>query len=130
MSTKLLVKVFLASSFFSIVTLGYTGLAFYEHGRPSDIPIESIALILPFLYGMFGVLNFMLINQNIYYSIIVGICFGLFLSSLGRFILNLPIRLFSFTKKNQYEVHIYAMLIYSIVFSLLLTPTQKYLFLS
>ena len=48
--------------------------------------------------------------------------FGILLSIIGRFGLDLPIKLFNFTKKTSYKVHIYAIILYAIIFRFIITP--------
>ena len=52
--------------------------------------------------------------------------FGLLLSIIGRFSLNLPIKLFNFTKNTAYQVHIYAIILYAIIFRGIITPLINY----
>ena len=59
----------------------------------------------------------------------MGICFGITLSSIGRFIFNLPIRLFDFKKENEYMVHIYASLLYAFVFFFIIQNLNYYFIL-
>lgn len=120
--------VFLISSFISIITLGYLGIAYNNKNRPSTIPYELFPIFIPLVYGIFGVINYYIIsNYGNNYSIIVGMVFGIFLSIVGRFGLNLPIKLFNFTKITSYKVHIYAIIIYAIIFRALVTPLTNYI---
>ena len=119
------IKTFLITSSLPVfgITLLYLAKAFKQSNRPSDIPYELFAIFIPLLYGIFGVINHYIINKyGINYSIIVGILFGLLLSSIGRFQLGLPIKIFGFTEENDYLVHIYAAIIYALVFRFIVTP--------
>jgi|TARA_B110000967_G_scaffold146433_1_gene149891 membrane protein CcdC involved in cytochrome C biogenesis len=114
---------FIISYTASTITLIYLGVAFNKSNRPIDIPYELFPILLPFMYGIFGIINYYTIsNYGYYYSYIIGIIFGLLLSIIGRFGLNLPVKIFNFTKSNEYQVHLYAMLIYAVIFQFIITP--------
>lgn len=103
MKIKQILNVFLISSFISIITLVYIGLAYNNKNRPSTIPYELFPIFIPLLYGIFGVINYYIIsNYGNNYSIIVGMVFGILLSIIGRFCLDLPIKLFDFTNNTSY----------------------------
>jgi len=130
MNLKTILNVFLISSFISIITLGYTGIAYNNITRPSTIPYELFPIFIPLLYGIFGVINYYIIsNYGNNYSIIVGMVFGILLSIVGRFGLDLPVKLFNFTKNTSYKVHIYAIIIYAIIFRLFVTSLTNYIIL-
>lgn len=78
-------------------------------GNCSDIQIELFPIIIiPLMYGLAGIINYIIIKKyGINYSLVTGMLFGLILSSIGRFALDLPIKLFNFTVQNDYLVHIY-----------------------
>lgn len=119
---KNITNIFFISSFMSIITLTYIGIAFRRSGRPSSIPYELFPIFIPILYGLFGLLNYYIITKyGNNYSILVGAIFGLFLSIIGRFVLNLPIKIFGYTKNTAYKVHIYAIIIYSLIFRFILS---------
>mgnify|MGYP003969578877 FL=1 len=130
MNLKKTINIFLISSFISIITLGYIGIAYNKKNRPSNIPYELFPIFIPLLYGIFGVINYYIISKyGNNYSIIVGMVFGILLSIIGRFGLDLPIKLFNFTKKTSYKVHIYAIIMYAIIFRSLVTPLTNYIML-
>ena len=130
MNLKTNLNVFFISSFISIITLGYIGIAYNKKNRPSTIPYELFPIFIPLLYGIFGVINYHIIsNYGNNYSIIVGMIFGILLSTIGRFVLDLPTNLFNFTKNTSYKVHIYAMIMYAVIFRLLVTPLTSYILL-
>ena len=122
------INIFIISGFFSIITLSYIGVAYSKNACKSTIPYELIIVFMPLLYGIFGLVNYYVImNYGLQYSFIVGMIFGLFLSIVGRFKLNLPILIFNFTKKSEYKVHIYATLLYACIFQLIISPITTYL---
>ena len=130
MNLKTIPNVFFMSSFISIITLGYIGIAYNNKHRPSSIPYELFPIFIPLLYGIFGLINYYIITDyGNNYSIIVGMLFGILLSIIGRFGLDLPIKLFNFTKNTSYNVHIYAIIMYAIIFRLLVTPLTNYIIL-
>lgn len=130
MNLKKYITVFFISSFISIITLGYIEIAYNKKNRPSSVPYELFPIFIPLLYGIFGVINYYIIsNYGNNYSIVVGIVFGILLSIIGRFGLDLPTRLFNFTKNTSYKVHIYAIIIYAIIFRSLITPLTNHIIL-
>jgi hypothetical protein len=130
MNLKKNLSVFFISSFISIITLGYVGIAYKNNNRPSTIPYELFPIFIPLLYGIFGLINYYIItNYGNNYSIIVGMALGILLSIIGRFGLDLPIKLFNFTKNTSYQVHIYATIMYAMIFRLLVTPLINYIIL-
>jgi energy-converting hydrogenase Eha subunit A len=119
---------FVISGFMSIISFIYMGITYRKHNRPSAIPYELFPIIIPLLYGVFGVINYYVINKyGIHYSFVVGMFLGLLLSVIARFQLNLPILLFNYTKKTEWEVHIIVPLIYGTIFSFITTPFAQYL---
>lgn len=128
MNLKKNINIFLISSFISIITLGYTGIAYKNNNHPSTIPYELFPIFIPLLYGIFGLINYYIItNYGNNYSTIVGMVFGILLSIIGRFGLNLPIKLFNFTKNTSYKVHVYAIIMYSVIFRWVITPSVNYI---
>ena len=128
MNVKKTINIFLLSSFISIITIGYIGNAYNNKNHPPTIPYELFPIFIPLLYGIFGVINYHIVsNYGNNHSIIVGMVFGILLSTIGRFGLDLPVKLFNFTKKTSYKVHIYAIIMYAIIFRLLITPLTNYI---
>jgi len=122
------IKIFIISSFVSIITLLYVGFAFKKSNRPSHVPYEVFPIIIPLLYGVFGLINQFTINKyGINSSLLVGAGFGLLLSLFGRFGLDLPVKIFGFTRNNAYLVHLYAGLLYALIFRFIITPLTRYI---
>lgn len=110
-----------------LITLTYLGNAFKSSGRPSDIPYELFPIGIPFLFGLFGLLNYYIIEKyGPNYSILVGILLGLTFSFLGRFVLDLPTKIFNFTQEDEYVVHFIAMFLYALIFRFIVTPITLY----
>lgn len=110
-----------------VITFIYTGAAFRASERPSDVPFEQIALGVPLLFGLMGIVNWYVIKHyGNYSSFIVGAIHGLILSLLGRFILHLPSKIFDI-QSNKWQVHIIAPILYGLIFLFILTPLQKHL---
>ena len=104
------------------ITLLYTGYYFRTNGRPSDIPYEMFPLVIPLFFGIFA-----LIEENIIKNPpITGALLGLSLSLIGRFVLNLPQRMFGFDKSNVNQVHIIAMILYTFIFTYIVKPLLRY----
>lgn len=128
MDIKKISTVFIVASFVSILTLTYIGMAYRRSGRPADVPYELFPIFIPLIYGLFGVINYYVItNYGNRYSFLVGMAFGLVLSTIGRFYLNLPVTIFGFTKGNEYTVHIYAIFLYALIFQFVVTPLTNYI---
>jgi hypothetical protein len=124
MNTKKILNIFIVSSFVAMVTMIYIGNAFKNSGRPSHVPYELFPIFIPVLYGIFGLVNNYVGEK---YSFLVGASMGLLLSLIGRFILNLPIKIFKFTKDTASMVHLYAMLLYGLIFQFIVTPLVNYI---
>jgi hypothetical protein len=128
LNLKKTTTIFIISSFVSIITIGYLGLAYNKQNRPSNIPYELFPVFIPILYGIFGLVNYYaIIKYGTNCSFFVGMLFGLILSLIGRFGLNLPKLLFNFTETTQYKVHIYAIFIYASIFQFIITPLTNYI---
>lgn len=121
-------NIFIIASSVSIITLGYLGSAYGLSKCPSNIGYMWFPVLIPLIYGIFGLINEYIIDtMGINYSFVVGATFGLLLSLVGRFILNLPVLLFNFTKSTEYKVHIYAMIMYAAIFQFIITPLTQYI---
>jgi hypothetical protein len=128
LKNKDLINVFVMSSAVSIITLIYIGFAYNKKCSLPNIHYELFPIFIPLLYGIFGIINFFVIQQvGSMYSFTVGAMLGLMLSIIGRFVLNLPVLIFNFTKHNEYKVHVYAMVLYASIFQLIVTPLTNYL---
>lgn len=100
----------------SIFTLSYL---FYYNWKRSVLP-------KPFLLTFFIVLFYIIFN-NIAFKykspFLIGGVLGLFFSIIGRFVLDLPRKLFMI--KNEWIVHPGAFIIYGIYFRYFLHPLNK-----
>lgn len=78
---------------------------------------------------MFGVINKVSIDyfNNDNASILIGGMLGLLFSLIGRYKYNLPIYLFGYNEQNQKYVHMVAILLYSLIFRIIVTPLQNYI---
>jgi len=119
---KNVIQSFIFSSYFSIITIFY--LLYFSIINNKKLPYQLNLFVLIFLlYGLFGLINYLIISLfGPQYSFIIGILFGVFLSIIGRFYLNLPINLFNYTKNTEYKVHIIAPLLYALIFQFIITP--------
>jgi hypothetical protein len=123
MNVQTIVSVFLISSVVSVITLAYLNIAAAR--KKVKVPFMEF---IPFTYGIVGLINlFVITSFGSNYSIFVGMLFGLALSTIGRFKLNLPTKLFNFTKQTEYQVHIYAMVLYAAIFHFIITPSTEYI---
>ena len=128
LNTKNLVTSFVVSGFVSIITLGYVGMAYIKTKCPANVHYELFPVFIPLLYGIFGIINYYVMKQiGFQFSFLVGAAFGLLLSLIGRFVLNLPQLIFGFTKHTEYKVHLIAMILYALIFQFIITPLTKYI---
>jgi hypothetical protein len=112
----------------SVITLSYLSAAYVKKKCQPELHFELFFIFVPLIYGIFGLVNYYIVQKfGTYYSLLVGAIFGLLLSIIGRFVLNLPELLFNFTPKNEYMVHIIAALLYAVIFQFLITPVTLYL---
>jgi hypothetical protein len=126
MDKKILLAFIIGSSLPSVLVSNlYIGMA----NSKKDIikRYEFFPLGVALLFGFYNIINYLLYKRikNDSSAIICGILYGLTLSSIGRFIFDLPTRLFHFTKKNEYMVHIYASILYSLVFYFIIQSLNK-----
>lgn len=129
MKNKNFIKAFIVASSLPcvLITMMYTGAAFKKAKRPSDVPFELFPIFIPLVFGLFGIMNYYIIKKyGINYSLLVGVGVALALSFTGRFLLNLPIKIFNFTKENDWMVHFIAMPLYAGIFRLIVTPLTLY----
>jgi len=100
-------------AFYPLVYLGraYSKLSCKEM---KDIDLFSIYYLLPIVYG----LTYVLLKKRIKNLFVLGAVAGLIYSLIGRFLLNLPSRLFKM--RNPNHVHIYAMVMYSLIYGILI----------
>lgn len=92
---------------------------------------EFFPLGISLLFGFYNIVNYILYQKikTDTSAIISGILMGLTLSIIGRFIYDLPTKLFDFTRENEYTVHLYAMILYSLIFYFIIQKLNKiYLF--
>ena len=123
---KLLLAFVIGSSLPSVLVSNlYIGLA----NSKKDIikRYEFFPLGIALLFGIYNVLNYLLYKEinNDLSAIIIGLLYGLTLSSIGRFGMDLPSRLFDFTKTNEYMVHVYAAILYAGVFYFIIQNLNK-----
>lgn len=88
---------------------------------------EFFPLGIALLFGFYNILNYLLYKQihSDLSAIVSGILFGITLSSIGRFGMDLPYRLFDFTRNNEYMVHVYASILYVGVFYFIIQNLNK-----
>jgi len=97
--------------------------------------VEWFLIFIPFLYGIFGAINFELIEKyKILYKLrifivplIVGGLLGGLLSYIGIYHLKLSELIFNQESKNAYMMHFYAIPSYALIFIFIVSPLQQYL---
>lgn len=89
---------------------------------------EIVAIGIPLLFGLFNIVHYITVKKtkNNLYSILFGTLFGLILSIIGRFGMDLPVKIFGFSRKNEYQVHIHAIILYSMIFYFIIRNLNKY----
>ena len=107
-------------SFISIMYIG-SGFAEWRQSGNWDVnefnDFEMSIMAVLILIGLANVLaqNLVAVTGSYWMNVLVGILFGLMLSSMGRFGYGFPIKVFGFTESNEWTVHMYAALLYGLV---------------
>ncbi len=112
----------------------YIGQGHARANRPSDIPYEWMPIVIPLLYGIW---NVAIVNVQQRYStarvwrwwipFVMGAMFGVGLSLFGRFGgYDFPQRYFGFTKSNEHYIHLYASVLYALIFGFVLQYLNKF----
>lgn len=122
---KNILRAFIVSSslpafFITALYLGY-GVSNSKSRYLPTTHYQWFMLIVPLLYGIFGSINYALIKYNSNTSLVVGAALGIVLSVIGRQ-LDLPQKLFGFTSRDEYLVHIYAAILYALIFFFIVNP--------
>lgn len=119
---------FFVSSFVSLLTIFYLGYYYRKSSSiKSGIDIEYFPIGISITYGLFGMINYRMIQMyGINISYVIGGIMGLLLSIIGRFIYKLPVKIFGFTNKNDYSVHFIAVVMYALIFRYIITPLTIY----
>ena len=123
---KILLAFVIGSSLPSVVVSNfYIGMANYKKNIIKRYEFFPLGVAL--LFGLYNIINYMLYKRlkNDSSAIISGVLFAISLSFIGRFIFDLPTRLFNFTRKNEYIVHIYASILYSFIFYFIIQNLNK-----
>jgi hypothetical protein len=119
---------FLASSLpVFAITLSYLAYNYAKNQKPVDIPIEIFGLLVPLAFGIAGIINYNAIKFGSYNSLLVGGIFGFALSLIGRFYYDIPSKLFGMQGDKQRIVHMYAPVMYALIFYIIISPLQDLL---
>ena len=110
-----------------LITLLYNGKAFSDAGRPSDMPYEIIPIFDPLVFGVMNVLMNVL-QGGWWIPLVVGALTGMIFSSIGRFKFGLPTRFFKFNAKNEHYVHLYAVILYALIFKFVVQNVNNFMF--
>lgn len=112
-------KVFLISSSLPmfVLTLLYLGIVFKKNNRPSSVPYEMLAIVIPLLYGIFGTINYYVTKKyGMNSSYIIGALFGACLAIIERKYFDLELQLIDL-KEYGFGVHLFiSMIFYAIIF--------------
>lgn len=109
------------------ITMAYLSYNYAKNDQPKDIPIELFSVAIPLVFGIVGVINYNIIKIGSYNSILLGAIFGLALSLVGRYYYDIPAKLFKMHKDKQKVVHMYAPVLYAVIFYFILSPMQDLL---
>lgn len=123
---KILLAFIIGSSLPSVLISNlYIGIANARKGIVKRYEFFPLGVAL--LFGTYNVINYLLYKKikSDMSAIIMGIAYGLTLSSIGRFGMDLPFKLFDFTRANEYMVHVYASILYSGVFYFIVQNLNK-----
>ena len=114
----------------TLITFLYMGRAFNKHGCKNKVQYGYIPIMISIMLGLANVVMLMLFNaypylrkNRKYSSLVFGSFYGLLFASVGTFIFDFPTKLFLFkTKGVQF---LYASIIYSLIFGILIDNTNK-----
>lgn len=116
---------FLASSLPAFaITMSYLAYGYAKQKRPNDVPYELFPLLVPIAFGIFGIINYNAIKFGSYNSLLVGGVFGLLLSLIGRYYLDIPNKVFGLEGIKQRIVHMYSPILYALIFYIIISPMQ------
>lgn len=124
---KLLLAFIIGSALPSVIVSNlYIGLA--NSSKDVIKRYEFFPLMISLFIGISNAVNYKLYEkyQSEIIPVLVGAIFGIMLSIIGRFIFDLPKRLFLFTKENEWTVHIYAAITYAIIFYMIIHTMNKW----
>ena len=112
METKKIVNAFVVGSSIvsTIISFLYIGNAFRNSNRPSDVQYETFPVFIPIMFGIANIMNVLLVQKypKTESAIFSGAALGLLFSIIGRFGLDLPVKIFDTKPENEFKVHIYA----------------------
>jgi hypothetical protein len=134
-STKVLCKAFLVGSavpVFLVPLIGYWSFAMLANPETS-YSLAMIPIGYPILIGFLNVC-FMLFRESIplkkesHKYIIFGLVIGFILSLIGKFTVDFPSMELETPEKLQFLVHIFAPIIYALVFRYVIKPLNEILY--
>ena len=136
MEKVLLLRFIIGSSILSgAISFSYIGAGmqgFRNSAKWSPNVFNAFEWMMGFVLVLMGIFNsaIYLVQKNLDLDpdlsmVIGGALFGLTLSSIGRFGFDFPVKVFKFTKSNQFLVHIFAALLYSFVFGVIINYLNK-----
>jgi len=118
-----------ASLLSAIISFSYIGHAFKQAGRPSDVPYEIFPVFILFMFGLTNVVSYWLMTKyklNPNWIFVFGGLMGVIFSFFGRFGLDLPKRIFGFNTPNEHLVHLYAFILYGLIFRFIVLNLNRY----
>ena len=112
---------FLLGSIVSVLPIFYIGEAYKKLScqEQKQIDYVRIATSLPIVYGI----TFVVLKKFFKNYFVLGAVAGLFYSLMGRFVLNLPKKLFKM--KNETSVHLIAPMMYALVYGVIVKKLKS-----
>lgn len=119
---KLALKALIAALPGCLVTFTYVGKAYHDAGHQHIDHYEAIPLLIPALFTVFNTLRLLNPSAPAWQY---GAGLGLTLSAIGRFRYQLPAKLFGFTEENEWRVHVWAVVVYGLIFHWIVDSINK-----
>lgn len=102
-----------------IFSFTYIGIAYLRKQTLEEHPLryEILSYILPIMLGLWNAIVITTFGLSKKIMIISGFMFGVFLSHLGTYIWNMPVKIFNFPDEYWYIPLLIAPPLYTLIFS-------------
>lgn len=108
------------------VSMLYIGRAFLQHPcDKSDLRYEHLAIVVPFMYGLFNMISTSLFTVTRTSMIITGILMGIIFSNVGTHAFGLPTKIFNFSEDRWYMAMVLAPGLYAAIWGFVLYYLNK-----
>lgn len=108
-----------------LISFLYIGHGMHRKPR-QNIRYEWIMGGVLIILGLTNILSQRLKRKTRWSPILAGVLTGLILSFTGRFVYDFPVTVFDFTRSNENMVHVYAMILYSLIHYFVIDPMTMY----